>query len=771
MKKLNKFLLFFVLALFLNLFVSAGAVHAAANITVSWDYINSIPAYAFGSSADTISPPGGKVLLFDGNFTATGVPNQWVINVTIPQGMYGNILLLLKDPGDQWSGVGANFKYLYSSVNVPNNGQANTVTLSGTITFTGCGNTVGDIKVQVYGGPYDGLCGYANGVPASSLTTSSYGLCNYGTVASVNKGTNWSWACQSSLINSNNRPNVITFNATPGIFSFNNANSWSRYVFPGTSLGVLPDNPTYGGYYFCGWYTSKDYGATLLNLFTTSTPIFIDGNRGQNVGSSVYAKWSTTPCTDTWHTGIAVTTGPTCSAPIVTDGVCDISTNLIPTYSAPTSLCSTGVASAVSQVGNNWTWSCVGSKTTKNCSAPVIIDAQCGSIATSYSFVYNNAPYYPLNGTGWINGTSPSSTSVYPYVCSAGALTSVTVYGAAGSGYPNGGAGSPYGPWGWCCPGANGGVKICCYALAKTSINGKCGPINNAPVTLVPTTGLCWSGNSTAVLDKNNVTNGPTSPWTWTCTGINGGTTDSSCLAPSPVVISPSISPGPFTPHYCTPAVELAWTYSNTNNNPQKYYQIKIFDNNAQWTSDAVGYSKAGGNIIYAPDKVPSSSFDLTLNFSDANLSFGSKTYKWEVQVWDSLGNSSSFLNGGSFTTPAFAYPYVEFDQEKLTATIINNSATINFNDESNCSSPTYNYPCTYSWNFGDNKTCTSSNNNGNCVSHIYSNLQNVSTKKDVTLKLCDNTTPTAQCCSVTHQVQLNKSTNTPTWKEINPFQ
>ena len=56
-----------------------------------------------------------------------------------------------------------------------------------------------------------------------------------------------------------------------------------------------------------------------------------------------------------------------------------------------------------------------------------------------------------------------------------------------------------------------------------TPVNGVCGSANGTAVSTAPTTNLCSAGTATVV--------GGTGPWTWSCTGTNGGTT-ASCSAP-----------------------------------------------------------------------------------------------------------------------------------------------------------------------------------------------------------------------------------------------
>jgi hypothetical protein len=62
-------------------------------------------------------------------------------------------------------------------------------------------------------------------------------------------------------------------------------------------------------------------------------------------------------------------------------------------------------------------------------------------------------------------------------------------------------------------------------------VNGACGPANGAISTVAPSAGFCSAGTASAVTG--------TGPWTWQCTGSNGGTT-SSCtvLNPAPEGVS-----------------------------------------------------------------------------------------------------------------------------------------------------------------------------------------------------------------------------------------
>ena len=64
-----------------------------------------------------------------------------------------------------------------------------------------------------------------------------------------------------------------------------------------------------------------------------------------------------------------------------------------------------------------------------------------------------------------------------------------------------------------------------------TPVNGACGPANGTNSSVAPSAGLCSAGTATAVTG--------TGPWTWQCTGSNGGTTSMcSVLPPAPEGVS-----------------------------------------------------------------------------------------------------------------------------------------------------------------------------------------------------------------------------------------
>lgn len=122
-------------------------------------------------------------------------------------------------------------------------------------------------------------------------------------------------------------------------------------------------------------------------------------------------------------------------------GICSGASNNIPTFTAPTNLCTSGTPSVVTDRGDRFTWSCGGVNGGNNisCEAPKKINAICG----------------PNNNT--IVTTKPTNN-----LCTVGNPTTV-----AGNN-----------PYSWTCQGINGGDSVSC----KT---------NPPPVTPTPTDLKC----------------------------------------------------------------------------------------------------------------------------------------------------------------------------------------------------------------------------------------------------------------------------------------
>jgi outer membrane protein OmpA-like peptidoglycan-associated protein len=170
-------------------------------------------------------------------------------------------------------------------------------------------------------------------------------------------------------------------------------------------------------------------------------------------------------------------------------------------------LCENGKPSVVSQKHTDWVWSCAQGKKAKiSCTAPVILDAVCGAAS----------------------GTAVSSKPLSS-LCQVGSATVV-----AGDG-----------PWQWSCLGENGGLNVSCSASrpAPAAVEGRCGPAALETATAKPADGLCLSGNPSAVYGEG--------PYSWTCSGQNGGVA-ANCLTQAPVQPQPQAPlPGPLLDGLC----------------------------------------------------------------------------------------------------------------------------------------------------------------------------------------------------------------------------
>ncbi len=247
-----------------------------------------------------------------------------------------------------------------------------------------------------------------------------------------------------------------------------------------------------------------------------------------------------------------------CEAPLRLDAVCGMANGSVQRDVPRTGLCAAGEATDVSGTGP-WTWSCIGSGggASVSCSAlaqsQTKVDGTCGAAANnvmtsapevnlcdsgSPSPVYGDGPWTwtcsGLNGgiastcstsrarpkappppgplvnglCGPMNGVA-STSAPEEGLCSSGAVTAV----------------SGDGPWNWSCIGSNGGMTVSCTAplMPPAPIVGMCGASSGVPTVTAPKSALCAAGIASAVSGKG--------PWTWSCSGTNGGGAVS-CVAP-----------------------------------------------------------------------------------------------------------------------------------------------------------------------------------------------------------------------------------------------
>ncbi len=235
-----------------------------------------------------------------------------------------------------------------------------------------------------------------------------------------------------------------------------------------------------------------------------------------------------------------------CSANYMTqNGKCG-SANGMPANTTPTTnLCELWVASAVAGNGP-WSWSCNGTDTIASCAAPKTqtpINGKCGSAngvpasttpttnlceLWSASVVAGNGPWsWSCNGlNGWSNSSCSASKVATPVAWACGsangqATATAPIINLCSAGTSSAVAGN--GPWSWSCNGLNGWSNSSCSAnIIAAPIAGVCGTSNGQTLSSTPITNLCQNGIATTVVGNG--------PWSWSCQGVNGGTT-ASCSA------------------------------------------------------------------------------------------------------------------------------------------------------------------------------------------------------------------------------------------------
>ena len=158
-----------------------------------------------------------------------------------------------------------------------------------------------------------------------------------------------------------------------------------------------------------------------------------------------------------------------------------------------------------------------------------------------------------------------------------------------------------------------------------------------------------WSG---AKPDRGSErTGGLTSSQTFTltCFGPRRNASDSvSVNVIMPVPNNPS-NVTVTEPNYCVsgPSATVNWTYSDPSGSPQQSYQVQV-DDQGSFQSPEVDSGKV-------------SCSGCRSYFSGLGVLQFNTTYKARVRVWNSFNQVSGWTESGSFKTPNFAYPQVNF--------------------------------------------------------------------------------------------------------------
>ena len=216
--------------------------------------------------------------------------------------------------------------------------------------------------------------------------------------------------------------------------------------------------------------------------------------------------------------GVSVSCSATAQSQARVDGICGAAVNASSMTKPSVNLCDGGVPSNIYGDGP-WTWTCSGLN---------------GGIASSCATAKETpaAPPPPGDVVNGLCGATNGTTQVMQPIddlCAAGTVTPV----------------SGNGPWNWSCLGSNSGMTVSCTALLQppAPIVGVCGASSGVPTLTTPRSGLCAAGISSAVSGKG--------PWTWSCSGTNGGGAVA-CVAPLaggngsiPSLVTPSEAPAP----------------------------------------------------------------------------------------------------------------------------------------------------------------------------------------------------------------------------------
>ena len=447
------------------------------------------------------------------------------------------------------------------SSNLCGNGSPTAVTTNSTTYTWSCNGSGGGSNASCNANrSVAGICG---GSPAS---------CSVGTVSSDNGatacGTTRIWDCDG--INGGNTTTCIANNSpcsaingacgtAHGYIFMSPPSTASELCSAGSSTSVTTSSISYN------WSCNGSGGGTNANCEserrafngvcgsahggTFSSPPA--SNTRCNVGAVL--NFTTNPTTYTWQCE-GLSTSPTCTAnrtltPVA--GTCGTANGGSFATAPTTNLCSAGngVATPAPSGSGPWSWTCGGSgggAASPTCSAtqtaPVINGACGASNGGTFGFstppssgfcntgsataVTTNPTTYTWSCNGSGGGTNSSCTatrSAAPINGSCGTANGVSVYSAPSSNLCGAGSAtavSGSGPFTWSCNGSGGGTNASCNAPLR--VDGVCGPTHSTNVASTPSSGLCSAGNATAVSG--------TGPWTWSCTGINSGTT-ASCNA------------------------------------------------------------------------------------------------------------------------------------------------------------------------------------------------------------------------------------------------
>ena len=457
----------------------------------------------------------------------------------------------------------------------------------------------------------NGACGASHLATLSSAPTTN--LCSGGTESAISGNGPWNWSCVGS-----NGGTSATCQAAK---------------VPTVNL------PTCGSANLAS-FTS----APATNLCSSGSASAVSGS----------GPW-------TWScAGLSAADGSpvSCSAKKTTNGACGSSNSLFLSSAPSTNLCDLGAASSVSGSGP-WSWSCAGSNggTTASCAASSTTNGECGTANASTSLTAPTSNFCKVGTTSLVTGTGPWS-----WTCAsvnggstASCAASKTANGECGSANASTSLTAPTsnlcnvgttslvtgtGPWNWTCASTNGGTNATCSA-SKASTAGECGSSNLTAQIVAPTTNLCSAGTATAVSGVG--------PWSWNCTGLNGGPT-ASCSASKAVVAGKCGSSNNLS-LYATPTTNLCSTGSATT-----------VLGSGPWTWSCSGINGGGSDLCSAKKAVDGACGSFIVSDAaasclagTASLVTGSGPWSWTCSGTNG-GTTAACTADRSFKLGGYAY-------------------------------------------------------------------------------------------------------------------
>jgi hypothetical protein len=317
--------------------------------------------------------------------------------------------------------------------------------------------------------PINGQCGSSDG--GSFINTPTTGLCSLGTATALvyNGIDQWTWSCQGK--SGGTTDNCSATKITPISGQCGSSNGASFATAPTAGL--------------C------DSGAA--SSVSGSGP-WTWSCRGSNGGTTMFCSASKSN---------------------VINGKCGCAHEQIFTTAPITCLCTTGTPSLVLEGANNtWTWTCKGDTNGTN---------EC---CTAYKKVVNTKPIVDAGDNLEVEpgksvtieavaSDADNDTLTYSWRCNSGALSSWSVLQPVWTA-PLVTTATSYSCTITVSDGKDTATDTMSIRIRIDKVNGVCGGSNGQTLDTKPTTDLCESGVATLVSG--------TGPWTWSCTGLNGGT-------------------------------------------------------------------------------------------------------------------------------------------------------------------------------------------------------------------------------------------------------